>query len=78
MAAEQYHGGRDLTELLEGIAHLNLALACGVDLSGIEEVDAMVPCGFHALLDNVSLLLQNRQSRELFGIQLRPYCSSVG
>jgi len=43
-------------ELLEGIAHLNLALTVGVDLGGVEEVDAVVPGGLHALLDNVAVL----------------------
>jgi hypothetical protein len=48
--------GATYCKLLEGIAHLNLALARRVDLSGIEEVDAMVPGSLHALLHNVALL----------------------
>jgi hypothetical protein len=59
--AEEDLGAEDVlvtrpVELLEGIAHLNLALTVGVHLRGVEEVDAVVPGGLHALLDNVAVL----------------------
>jgi hypothetical protein len=38
-------------ELLEGLAHLELALSGRVDLGSVEEVDAVVPGGLHAVLD---------------------------
>lgn len=43
-------------ELLERVAHLHLALSVGVDLGGVEEVDAVVPGGLHALLDDRAVL----------------------
>ena len=43
-------------ELLEGVAHLDLTGTVGVDLGGVEEVDSVVPCSLHALLDNVAVL----------------------
>jgi hypothetical protein len=46
-------------KLLKCLSHLDLALACGVDLSGIEEVDAVIPSRRDALGDNVALLLQD-------------------
>ena len=60
-SAEEDLGAQDVlvtrpVELLEGIAHLNLALAVGVDLGSVEEVDAMVPGSLQALLDNVAVL----------------------
>jgi hypothetical protein len=38
-------------ELLEGLAHLELALSGRVDLGSVEEVDAVVPGSLHAVLD---------------------------
>lgn len=43
-------------ELLEGVSHFDLTGAVGVDLGSVEEVDSVVPCGLHALLDNVAVL----------------------
>jgi hypothetical protein len=38
-------------QLLEGLAHLELAFSGRVDLGRVEEVDAVVPGGLHAILD---------------------------
>lgn len=43
-------------QLLQCSSHLNLGLSIGVDLSGIEGVDTVVPGGLQTLLDNVTLL----------------------
>jgi hypothetical protein len=43
-------------ELLKRLAHLDLTLAIGVDLGGVEEVDTVVPGSLQALLDNVAVL----------------------
>jgi hypothetical protein len=60
-SAEEDLGGEHVlitrpVELLERLTHLDLALAVGVDLGGVEEVDTVVPGSLHALLDNVAVL----------------------
>jgi hypothetical protein len=43
-------------KLLEGSAHLNLRFTVGVDLSGVESVDTMIPSLLENLLDDIALL----------------------
>ena len=43
-------------ELLERLTHLNLALAVGVRLGSVEEVDAVAPRRLEAVLDDLALL----------------------
>lgn len=43
-------------ELLERLSHFDFALAIGVDLGGVEEVDAVVPGSLKAVLDDLALL----------------------
>ena len=43
-------------QLLQCLAHLDLALAVRVDLSGVEEVDAIIPRRLKAILHDVALL----------------------
>lgn len=38
------------------MTHLNFGLAIGVDLGGVEEVDAVVPRSLQTFLDDVALL----------------------
>lgn len=43
-------------ELLQSLSHLDLASSVGVDLGGVKGVDAVVPGGLQAVLDDVALL----------------------
>ena len=59
--AEKDLGGQDVlvagpVELLQGLAHLNLGVAIGIRLGGIEGVNAVLPSGLQTLLDDSSLL----------------------
>lgn len=42
-------------QLFQALAHLNFALAVGVDLCRIKSVDAILPCGLQAVLDGIPL-----------------------
>lgn len=52
-------------ELLKGLTHLNLALAVGVDLGGVEEVDLSISVSERSHLNHTKLSLHHgsRQSR---------------
>jgi hypothetical protein len=59
--AEEDFGGEDVliarpVELLERLAHLDLALAVGVDFCSVEEVDAMIPRCLEAFFYDAALL----------------------
>lgn len=43
-------------KLLEGSAHLDLRFTVGVNLSGVESVDTVVPSLLENLLDDIALL----------------------
>lgn len=44
------------SQLLERLSHLKFALSSSVDLGSVEEVDAIVPCRLHTVLDDGAFL----------------------